>query len=85
MALAHMAGNAVYESVLQTVHDNIYRYYDRFLPKKEEYMRENYQGLYEIVKAVRNGRAAKVLLLAQDHMERFNRFMEEKNQEQGKV
>ena len=48
-------------------------------------MRENYQGLYEIVKAVRNGRAAKARLLAQDHMKRFNRFMEEKNQEQGKV
>lgn len=81
MALAHIAGNPVYESVLQTVHDNINRYYDRFLPKEEEIMRVNYQDLRKILKAVENGQAAKARLLAQDHVNRFNRFMEEKEQQ----
>lgn len=78
MALAHIAGNPVYESVLQTVHDNINRYYDRFLPKEDANMRENYQDLCEIVEAVEDGDAAKSRRLAQDHVNRFNRFMEEK-------
>jgi len=81
MALAHIAGNPVYESVLQTVHDNINRYYDRFLPRREQNMIENYADLREIVEAVENGRAAEARVLAQDHVNRFNRFMEEMEQE----
>jgi GntR family transcriptional repressor for pyruvate dehydrogenase complex len=79
MALAHIAGNPVYESVLQTVHNNIIRYYDRFLPRKEHNMKENYEDLCEIVAAVENGQAAEARVLAQDHVSRFNRFMEEGN------
>jgi DNA-binding FadR family transcriptional regulator len=79
MALAHIAGNPVYESVLQTVHNNIIRYYDRFLPRKEHNMKENYEDLCEIVTAVENGQAVKARVLAQDHVSRFNRFMEEGN------
>jgi len=77
MALAHIAGNPIYESVLQTVYDNIHRYFDQFLPREEELLRENYQDLCEIVKAVENGQAAKAHLLVQNHVYRFNRLMEE--------
>lgn len=85
MALAHIAANPVYESILQTVHDNINPYYDRFLPKSEENLRQNYQDLCEIVKAVENGQATTARLLAQDHVNRFNRFMEEGGQQEGKL
>ncbi len=81
MALAHIAGNPVYESVLQTVHENIYRYYDRFLPKEEDIIRQNYQDLCAIVKAVEKGQSPKARLLAQEHVNRFNRFMEEGEQQ----
>jgi len=77
MALAHIAGNPIYESVLQTVYDNIHRYFDQFLPREEELLRENYQDLCEIVKAVENGQAAQAHLLVQNHVYRFNRLMEE--------
>jgi GntR family transcriptional repressor for pyruvate dehydrogenase complex len=83
MALAHIAGNPIYESVLQTIYDNIHRYFDQFLPREEEILRENYQDLCEIVKAVENGQAAQAHLLVQNHVYRFNRLMEE-NQEQKK-
>lgn len=82
MAMAHIAGNPVYQSVLQTVHDNINRYYDQFLPKEEEIMRENYQDLCGIVKAVEDRQAVKSRVLAQDHVHRFYRFMEEKEERQ---
>jgi len=84
MAMAHIAGNPVYQSVLQTVHDNINRYYDQFLPKEEEIMRENYQDLCGIVKAVEDRQAVKSRVLAQDHVHRFYRFMEEKEKRQEK-
>lgn len=84
MVMAHIAGNPVYQSVLQTVHDNINRYYDQFLPKEEEIMRENYQDLCGIVKAVEDRQAVKSRVLAQDHVHRFYRFMEEKEIRQEK-
>ena len=77
MALTRMAGNPVYESVLQTIYDNIHRYFDRFLPREESVIRENYQDLCAIVKAVERGDAKKASLLVQDHVCRFNRRMEE--------
>jgi DNA-binding FadR family transcriptional regulator len=76
LAIARIAGNPVYESVLRTVHDHINRYYEGFLPKKEEYLRENYRDLCDIVGAVENGPPAEARRFAQDHVRRFNGFME---------
>jgi DNA-binding FadR family transcriptional regulator len=80
MALTRMARNPVYETVLQIVHDNIKPYYDSFLPRSRKMLRENYQDLSEIVNAVQKGRASEARLLAQAHVQRFNRFMEKKEQ-----
>jgi len=77
MSLAKMAGNPVYESVLRTVYDNIHRYFDRFLPREEGIIEENFRDLRDIVKAVEEGRAAKASRLVQDHVSRFNKRMEE--------
>jgi GntR family transcriptional repressor for pyruvate dehydrogenase complex len=81
MAMAHMARNPVYESVLHMVHDNINRYYNRFLAKEREIMEENYRDLCSIVKAVEEGRSEDARALVQDHVERFNRLMKMKDVE----
>jgi len=78
LALAQIAGNPIYESVLKTVYENIRLYFSRFLPKKDELLKENYKDMREIVGAVKNREAAKANLLAQNHVYRFNRLMEEK-------
>lgn len=78
MALAHIAGNPIYESILKTIYDNIHRYFDQFLTREEGLLRENYQDLCEIVEAVENRQAAQAHLLVQNHVYRFNRLMEEK-------
>jgi DNA-binding FadR family transcriptional regulator len=83
MALARISGNPIYESVLQTIYDNIHRYFDQFLPREEELLKENYKDLCEIVEAVENGQAAKVSLLVQNHVYRFNRLMEARAQQKG--
>ena len=81
MGLARIARNPVYESFLQTVYDNIYRYFDQYLPREAGLLRENYQDLCEIVRAVEKGESAKARLLVQNHVYRFNRLMEEKAQQ----
>ena len=77
MAMAKIAGNPVYESVLQTIYDNIHRYFDRFLVREEKIIQENYKDLHDIVKAVEKGDAQKASRLVRDHVCRFNRRMEE--------
>jgi len=37
LALAQIAGNPIYESILKTVYENIRLYFSRFLPKKMSY------------------------------------------------
>jgi len=78
MELARIAGNPVYESVLRTVHDNINRYYERFLPHSIEVMKENYEDLCRIVDAVLSNRPEDAREKAQVHIKRFSRFMEHK-------
>jgi GntR family transcriptional repressor for pyruvate dehydrogenase complex len=78
MALARMARNPVYETVLQIVHDNIKPYYDTFLKRSKKTLKENYEDLCEIVNAVRQGRGSEARLLAQAHVNRFNRLMEQR-------
>ena len=80
MALAHIAGNPIYKWVLRTIYDNIHRYFDRYLPREERLLRENYQDLCEIVEAVEQRQASRAHLLVQNHVYRFNRIMEENAQ-----
>jgi GntR family transcriptional repressor for pyruvate dehydrogenase complex len=82
MALARISGNPIYESVLQTVYDHIYRYFDRFLPREEKILRENYDDLVEIVKAVEEGEPSKAANLVQEHVCRFNKLMEQKRRKE---
>lgn len=77
LALARIAGNPIYESVIQTIYDNIDRYFDRFLPREEEVVMQVYQDLCNILDAVEKGEASRAHLLVQNHVYLFNRIMEE--------
>ena len=76
MELARIAGNHLYILVLKSIHNNINRYYDSYLSKEKKIVNECYQDICEIIKAVEEGNAAKSRFLAQEHVRRFNRFME---------
>ncbi len=78
MSLAEISGNPIYISVLHSIHDNIHRYYDRFLSMEKPELEENYQDLYDIIEAVEKGRAEQARDLAQHHVKRFNRYMKKK-------
>ncbi len=76
MKLAVITGNPIYISVLHSIHDNIHRYYDRFLSMQKRELRENYQDLCEIIQAVENGQTDLARKLARNHVLRFSRHME---------
>lgn len=80
LSLAQVAGNPIYLSVLHSVHDNIHRYYDRFLSMEARRLQENYQDLCDLVEAVENGQAARARRLARSHVRRFNRHMQRREQ-----
>lgn len=81
MALASISGNPVYELILRTVHDNIYIYYDRFLPSGKDNMDENFQDLKQLVDAVAEGHVEQASKLAGDHIRKFNNFMEKRKRQ----
>jgi DNA-binding FadR family transcriptional regulator len=80
MTLAEVAQNPIYISVLHSVHENIHRYYDRFLSMEERELQENYQDLCDIVEAVEKGRTDHARRLARDHVRRFNQYMKHRKQ-----
>lgn len=80
--LAEIAGNPIYTSILHSIHDNIHRYYDRFLSMEARELEENYQDLCNIVRAVESRNAEEARRLAQEHVQRFNRYMKQREQSQ---
>ena len=74
--LARIAGNRVFESILSTVYENIYPYFDRFLSKERSLMEKNYQDLCKIAEAIQKKDPQRTQKLVQDHVKRFNRIME---------
>jgi DNA-binding FadR family transcriptional regulator len=80
MTLAEVAQNPIYISVLHSVHENIHRYYDRFLSMEERELQENYQDLCDIAEAVEKGRTDHARRLARDHVRRFNQYMKRREQ-----
>ena len=75
MNMAVISGNPIYIAVLRSIHDNIQRYYDRFLSMDSRELFENYQDLCEIIQAVGNGQADLARKLARHHVLRFNRYL----------
>ena len=80
MAMAEITGNPIYISVLHSIHENIHRYYDRFLSMDKPELEENYQDLCNIIEAIENGLVEQARELAQHHVARFNRYMQEKKE-----
>ena len=83
MAIARIAGNPIYESVIKTIGENVHRYFDRYLPREEVFIRQNYRDLCDILDAVEKGEASMARLLVQNHVYQFNRIMEENAKGEG--
>ena len=76
--MALITGNPIYISVLHSIHDNIHRYYDRFLSMEHRELKENYQDLFDMVQAIEHGEVERARQVAQNHVQRFNRYMKKR-------
>lgn len=79
--IARIAGNPLYSFILHSVHDNIHRYYDKFLSVGTEEMEENYQDLCLMIEAIRDGDPELASSLAIEHVRRFSMYMEHKKRQ----
>jgi DNA-binding FadR family transcriptional regulator len=82
MRLADITGNPIYTSVLHSIHDNIHRYYDKFLSMENRELQENYQDLCDLIQAVENGNVDLARKIAQSHVKRFNQYMKKREREE---
>jgi DNA-binding FadR family transcriptional regulator len=82
MAIAEITRNPIYVSILSSIHDNIHRYYDRFLSMNDRELRENYRDLRDLVAAIEKGAAADARRLAREHVQRFNGHMQRREQQE---
>ncbi len=78
LALARMSGNLLFLTVLQSLYVNIHTYYVKYLPREEALLKENFADLCAIVAAVEAHDGDQARAVAQSHVSRFNRYMEQK-------
>jgi len=81
MALARISYNPIYRFIVETIHDNIQRYYDRFLSAGDNELEENYRDLQQIIDAVCNKQVIEAGSLAREHVRKFSRYMEQKSKQ----
>lgn len=74
--LARMTGNRIFESIVQTIYENIFPYFERFLPRDRKLMERNYQDLRSIAAAIEARDTERARALVQRHVRYFNALME---------
>ena len=82
MTMAEITCNPIYISVLHSIHDNIHKYYDRFLSMEQPEIQENHQDLCDIIQAIEKGQAERARKVAQNHVKRFNRYMKKREEQE---
>ena len=76
--LAEITANPIFIFILHSIHENIHRYYDRFLSMEQPELEENYQFLSAVVTAIETGDGSGARELVQNHVKKFNQYMEQR-------
>ncbi len=82
MEIARITGNPLYTFILNSVHDNMDRYYEKYLPAGEEELEENYQDLRNLVDAISQHDTKTARRMAIEHIRRFNAHMQKKKRQE---
>jgi DNA-binding FadR family transcriptional regulator len=67
-----MTRNPVFQFVQKSIHDNIHRYYQDFLPMNRERTLENLQDFDKIIAAMKSKNGAAASAIITDHVQRFH-------------
>lgn len=82
-ALARIADNRVFESVVQTIYENITPYFTRHLPRERRLMRQNAEELRGILEAVIARDPKQARRRVQAHVRHFNSLVEKGEAKRG--
>lgn len=81
MALARISRNPIYRFIIETIHHNIQRYYDRFLTGGDEELEENFRDLQNLVNAVCNKKTVEAETVARTHVRNFRSRMDKRSRQ----
>lgn len=70
--IGYMSRNPVFQFVQKSIHDNIHRYYQDFLPMNHERTLENLNDFKKIIAAMKAGDGAAASAVITDHVQRFH-------------
>ncbi|MBA3010532.1 MAG: FadR family transcriptional regulator [Proteobacteria bacterium] len=76
--LGTMSRNPIFQFIQKSIHDNIHQYYESYLPMNHERTLENLNDFERIIAAIKMKDAATAADIIRDHVERFNKKMQEK-------
>lgn len=71
LSLARIINNRIYESVLNSIYDNINSYLESFLPRNLKILENNYKELYKIMKAIEERNPQKARYYFQEHVKPY--------------
>jgi GntR family transcriptional repressor for pyruvate dehydrogenase complex len=83
--LSRIAGNRLFESVLDIVYTHFQQYFDQYLPKEERIAKRIHRDLRAITEAIRTGDEREAFSLVQGHIQWFNAAMEKRERHQRKI
>jgi len=69
IAVSAVARNPIHEFILTSIHENIFRYYENYLPKDKKVSRQNYEDMFKLVQAIQKGDEALAAETAREHVE----------------
>lgn len=75
IAVSAIACNPIHEFILTSIHENIFRYYESYLPNDKKVSRRNYKDMLELVEAIEKGDEALAAEKAQQHVRHGWSFM----------
>ncbi len=78
---AKITGNPIYISLFMTIHNNVRRYFEEYLFRDVAEMDEDLQDLENVVAAMKKGEADKACEEIRSHVQRFNQYMQEREQQ----
>jgi GntR family transcriptional regulator, transcriptional repressor for pyruvate dehydrogenase complex len=73
-----MSQNPVFQFVQKSIHDNIHQYYESYLPMNHERTLENLNDFEKLIAAMKRHDSDAAADIIRDHVERFNKKMQEK-------
>lgn len=76
IAVATIARNAIHESILRTIHDNIHKYHESYLSREKKVIDQNFRDMVDLVNAVAKRDAKKAFLIGKSHVARGMKYME---------